>query len=85
MKSPNRDKLAELIAKAMIDQKLKERLLNNPKEVLKEIGGDFSENEQIKVFENTKNALHFVVPKQILKEQYQIENISQHSGNLCTY
>lgn len=80
MKLPNRNKIAELVAKAAIDEEVKAKLLNDPHKALKEIGGEFSKNDQIKILENTRNEFHFVVPNKKLQQQYEVENISPSSS-----
>ncbi|MBF0237348.1 MAG: NHLP leader peptide family RiPP precursor [SAR324 cluster bacterium] len=54
-------KYEEIIQKAWNDDAYKQRLMSFPKEILKELGQDLSENINVKVHENTLNSMHFVL------------------------
>jgi len=51
-----------MIAKCWTDEAFKQRLLSNPKPVLKEIGVDVPEDLEVKTVENTDKVFHLVIP-----------------------
>jgi uncharacterized ferritin-like protein (DUF455 family) len=53
---------AQVIAKALADEEVKSQLLANPAAVLKAEGIDVSPGLEIKVWENTENVFHLVLP-----------------------
>lgn len=53
---------AKIIARAWKDPRFKERLLKNPREVVKEYGLDIPETMKIQCFEDTNNSYTFVLP-----------------------
>jgi hypothetical protein len=52
----------EIIAKAWKDPAFKKKLLEHPKETLKECGYTFHENVTVKVIEESSNSYTFVLP-----------------------
>jgi hypothetical protein len=55
----------EIIAKAWSDQRFKERLLKNPREILEEYGIHLPPNTKIHVIENHGDDIYFLLPKKI--------------------
>jgi hypothetical protein len=77
-------KQEEIIAKAWKDPNFKKKLLENPKEALKECGIKVPENVKIKVIENSEQNYTFVIPQSPanaaqLSEQ-ELEKISASRG-----
>lgn len=62
MDNEMRKKFAEVIAKAWADPSFKERLLQQPTEVLKENNITLPEGAEAKILEDTASIKHFVLP-----------------------
>lgn len=58
-----RKKYAEVIAKAWSDESFKQKLIQNPKEALKEMGIDIPANMPIKVCDSSDGTFYLVLPK----------------------
>ena len=57
-----RNQLASLFADCWKDDALKQRFLNNPKEVLAERGLSIPDGVNVKVVENSDNSVHITLP-----------------------
>lgn len=55
-------KIGQLIAKCWSDDSFKQKLLSDPKSVLKENGVDIPEGLEVKLVENTDKVFHLVIP-----------------------
>lgn len=55
-------KMGQLIAKCWSDDSFKQKLMSDPKSVLKENGVDIPEGLEVKMVENTDNVFHLVIP-----------------------
>jgi hypothetical protein len=53
----------EIVARAWRDQEYKQRLLDNPKEVLIEAGSSVPDELEVRVVENTSNVRYLVLPE----------------------
>ena len=53
---------AKLVAAAWADESVKQRLIESPKQVLKEYGVEMPEGIDIRVFENSDNIVNLVIP-----------------------
>ena len=62
MDNETKKNYAQLIAKAWVDPSLKERLLNNPADVLKEHGVTLPEGVEAKFIQDTDKVKHFILP-----------------------
>lgn len=51
-----------IIARAWMDDRFKDRLLNTPAEVFREEGLEIPPDLEVRVLENTMNLTHFVIP-----------------------
>jgi len=51
-----------LLIEILSDQNLKKEFINNPKKVLQDKGIEIDENAEFRVFEDTKNLKHLVIP-----------------------
>ena len=73
-----------LNAKAWKDPKFKKKLKDNPKEALKEMGLDVSKEIQIRIVEDDKNTVTFVInstPQNLATmEEEELKKISGGSG-----
>lgn len=58
----------KIIRKIWDDPTQKEKLLQNPRSVLKENGINIPENVAIHIHENAENAIHFVLPQKPPKD-----------------
>lgn len=75
----------QLIAKAWADPALKQRLLANPAEVLKEEGMVTPPGVQIKVVENTETVIHLTLPPPPTPEELSEEELQQVAGGFCAF
>ena len=57
-----RNQLAELFAACWKDDILKQRFMNDPKQVLAEYGMDVPDGMDVKVVENSDNCVHITMP-----------------------
>lgn len=63
MQDELRKKMGKVIAHAWSDETYRKRLHSHPHAVLTEAGLTVSPSHKIKVFEDTDDTLHFVVPR----------------------
>lgn len=57
-----KNKWAQIVAKAWMDEKFKHRLINQPRQVLKEQGIDLPSHLNIKIVEDTKETIYLHIP-----------------------
>jgi len=55
-------KMAQVIAKAWLDDAFKQRLLNDPAAVLRAEGMDIPQGVEVRVVENTEKIFYFILP-----------------------
>jgi len=72
--------MAEVVAKASKDPALKAELKANPWETFKKHGAQVSEKFKLRVWENTKDTYHLVVPEEDLSAKDRQETISSSSN-----
>jgi len=57
-----RKKYAKIVAKAWADDDYKKKLIENPKEILKQEGIVIPDNIKIRILENSETKLNFILP-----------------------
>jgi hypothetical protein len=73
----------QIVSRAWADPALKQRLLANPAEVLKEHGLLAPAGIQIKVLENTDKVLNLVLPIKPPPEELSEEELQRAAGGRC--
>jgi hypothetical protein len=73
---------SKIVSKAWTDEKFKKRLLQNPKEVLKEFGIDTSKVDYT-IIEDTDSKRTLILPK--MPEGLSEENMKKMSGGRITW
>jgi hypothetical protein len=68
----------KVVQRAWKDEKFKQKLLSNPKEVLAEYNLSVPKNVQIKVAEDTTNSKHLTLPRN--PEELQSEELLRMTG-----
>lgn len=61
-------KLAEIIKKCQENEEFKKRFMEEPRELMQEMGIKVPEGKEIKVLENTDDLIHVVLPAQFQGE-----------------
>ena len=78
--------LDAVTARALSDKRFKNRLLKNPKAVLRKEGLDIDDDVEIVVLENTGDKIHLVLPSKapesIDLEEVDIRIIAYHTGGM---
>lgn len=74
-------KVGELVKKAWSDDGFKNKLLSDTKAVLKEHGITFPEHMTVKVFENTDNVSHFILPPKPAEGKFSYANLAMSQGS----
>ena len=75
-----RNQLAGLFAACWKDDALKQRFMNDPKQVLAEYGMDVPDGMDVKVVENSDNTVHITMPMAPRGNELSDEALSAAAG-----
>ncbi|RMD53333.1 MAG: NHLP leader peptide family natural product precursor [Nitrospirae bacterium] len=59
---------SRIVDRALIDEEFRDRLIKNPRAVLKEYDIEIPENVEVKILENTDDTIYFVLPHREAKK-----------------
>lgn len=79
MNEEQRKKYAEVIAKVWSDESFKKKLIESPKETLKEMGFEIPSNISIKVCDESDGTFYLIIPKKP-ESELSDEKLRQISG-----